>query len=295
MKILVCGATGFVGRHFTSALQVAGHTVVRGIRKPTQADDIAVDFTRDTDKAIWLPRLKDIDVVVNVVGVLRDTVVQPMIKLHEQTPLALFAACQEAGIKRIVQGSALGVDESIETSYFQTRRKPEAFLNNLPDSIRYLILRPSVIYGEDCASAKMFRLQAGLPFHILAAGGKQRLQPVHIDDICDGVCRWLADPDAKSQTVTCVGQEATDMRGMLDSYREQLGRSNALHVSIPGFLVGLTARIGDFIPTSPLCRDTLTMMNAGNTGDVSEFTKLLGRSPRSYKTFIDGAVTNENR
>lgn len=295
MKILICGATGFVGRHLTTSLRAAGHTVIRGVRKPTLPDDIAVDFCKDTTKEAWLPKLAGIDAVINAVGVLRDSSKQPMKLLHEQTPIALFSACREAGVKRVVQVSALGVDKGIETAYFQTRRAPEAFLNALPDEIKWLILRPSVIYGVDGVSAKMFRLLAGLPIHILAAGGKQRLQPVHIDDICAAVSRWLTDPDAQSQTVACVGLEATDMRGMLDSYRQQMGHSKALHLRIPSILVGLSARMGDFIPASPLCSDTLTMLNAGNTGDATGFTKLLGRSPRSYRAFVNADCAHANR
>jgi uncharacterized protein YbjT (DUF2867 family) len=295
MKILICGATGFVGRHLTASLRAAGHTVIRGVRKPTLPDDIAVDYCKDTTKETWLPRFAGIDVVINAVGVLRDSTKNPMKLLLEQTPITLFSACEEAGVKRIVQISALGIDKGIETPYFQCRRAPEAFLNALPDNIRWLILRPSVIYGEDGASAKMFRFQASLPIITLAAGGKQSLQPVHIDDICEGVYRWLADPDAKSQTVTCVGQEATDMRGMLDSYRQQLKHSKALHISIPSFFIGLSARVGDFIPSSPLCSDTLTMLNAGNMGDTGEFTQLLGRPPRSYRTFIRSEKSDASR
>lgn len=293
MKILICGASGFVGRHLTKTMQKARHEVVRGVRKPSLPTDIAVDFSKDTDKAVWLPRLKGLDAVVNVVGVLRDTPEQPMLKLHEQTPLALFAACQEAGVKRIVQGSALGGNQGIETAYFQTRRKAEAFVSSLPSPMRWLITRPSVIYGEDGASAKMFRLQASLPVHMLAAGGTQRLQPVHIDDICEAVARWLADPNAQSQIVACVGAEATDMRGMLDSYRQQQGNGNALHISMPYYLVKLAAKIGDFIPASPLASDTLTMLMAGNTADAAEFTKLLGRAPRSFRTFLSNAVNHD--
>ena len=332
MKILICGASGFVGRHLAAALQTNGHEVIRGVRKPRLPTDIAVDFGKDTDKATWLPRLKGVDVVINAVGVLRDSKQQPMALLHEKTPLALFVACQEAGIKRIVQISALGVDKGIETPYFQSRRAVEAYLNdslNVESMVRpahherpkfnivrpepvlsvaeglveghrendnqiqttYLILRPSVIYGEEGASAKMFRIQASLPVQTLPAGGKQRLQPVHIDDICEVVNSWLDDPEARSQTISCVGLEATDMRGMLDSYRQQLGRANAVHISIPSFLVGLSARIGDLIPASPLCSDTLTMLNAGNTGDVTAFAKLLGRPPLSYRQFISNPVT----
>ena len=84
MKILVCGASGFVGRHLTSALRAAGHTVVRGIRKSSQPDDINVDFCKDTTKEAWLPKLASIDVVINAVGVLRDSTNQPMKLLLEQ-------------------------------------------------------------------------------------------------------------------------------------------------------------------------------------------------------------------
>jgi uncharacterized protein YbjT (DUF2867 family) len=292
MKILICGATGFVGRHLTTELRSAGHTVIRGVRKPSHPDDLAIDYCKDTTQEAWLAKLAGIDAVINAVGVLRDSPKQPMASLLEQTPLASFSACQAAGVKRIVQISALGIDKGIDTAYFQTRRKPEAYLNQLPDSIKYLILRPSVIYGDDGASAKMFRFQASLPVHALPAGGKQALQPVHIDDICAAVKLWLADDNAHSQTVAAVGLDATDMRGMLDSYRQQLHHNQALHISVPGFLVQFAALMGDVIPSSPLCSDTLTMLNAGNTGDATAFTQLLGRPPRSYRTFISGGNTD---
>jgi len=77
MKILVCGATGFVGRHLTQALRDAGHTVIRAVRHPSDPGDIKVDFCKDTTKEIWLPRLNGIKVVINTVGVLRDSANTP--------------------------------------------------------------------------------------------------------------------------------------------------------------------------------------------------------------------------
>lgn len=114
------------------------------------------------------------------------------------------------------------------------------------------------------------------------------MQPVHIDDICAAVVRWLADSNASSQVVAAVGAEPTTMRGMLDSYREQLQRRPALHVAMPRAFVRITARIGDFIPSSPLCSDTYAMLAAGNTADAKQFATMLGRTPRSYRDFIIG-------
>ena len=286
MKTLVCGATGFVGRHLTRALRDAGHTVIRGLRRPAEPDDMAVDFSKDTNKDVWLPRLSGINVIVNAVGTLRDSPGKPMQKLHAETPAALFAAAAETSVERIVHISALGVDSGIDTGYFSTKLQAEHALKKLVKRLRWLCLRPSVIYGEDGASARMFRMLAKLPVHGLPMGGRQQLQPVHIDDICRAVTHWLADPNAVNQIVAAAGADATDMRGMLDSYRQQLGHGSALHMNVPPLLARAAARIGDLIPASPLCTDTLTMLNAGSTADASNFSRLLGRTPRSYLEFI---------
>jgi len=286
MNILICGASGFVGRHLTGALRDAGHTVARAVRTPHEAGDIAVDFRNDTTRQAWLPRVAGMDAVVNAVGVLRDSAANPMQKLHAETPAALFAACAEAGVKRIVQISALGVDSGVPVPYFTTKLAAERALNALPAGVRRLCLRPSVIYGEDGTSARMFRSQAAMPLLVLPMGGGQGLQPVHIDDICAAVTRWLGDADAVTQTVNAVGAEPTTMRGMLDSYRMQMGHGTALHVSMPAFMVRVAAMIGDYIPSSPLCSDTFAMLSAGNTASAEGFTRLLGRVPRSYREFI---------
>lgn len=286
MKILVCGASGFVGRHLLKGLREAGHQCSRGVRRPQQSGDVAINYLQDVTPAAWIDKVRGFDVVINAVGILRDSAAMPMQQVLAEAPAAMFRACVDAGVQRIVNVSALGVEGPLKTAYFQRRREAEAALFATPPPLRWLNLRPSVIYGEDGASAKMFRVLAALPVHALPMGGVQTLQPVHIDDVVECVCRWLADDLAGRQCVNAAGAAATTMRGMLDSYREQTGRGKALHVPVPGFLVKLGARIGDFVPFSPLCTDTLTMLNAGNTGDHQAFAQLLGRQPRAFTGFI---------
>jgi len=287
MKILVCGASGFVGRHLVLSLRAAGFTVLRGVRRAVEPGDIPMDFRNDTNPEVWLSRLDGVSVVINAVGVLRNNRHNPMQALHALTPAAIFAAAAKAGVERVVHISALGVDSGIDVDYFKTRLSAEQALLGLSSELRWLCLRPSVIYGRDGASAKMFRLLAKLPIHALPAGGRQRLQPIHIDDICAAVRQWLIDSNATSGVVNAVGSEATDMRGMLDSYRKQMGLSLAWHINVPLLLVRTAARVGDLIPASPLCSDTCKMLSSNNTADVSGFTRLLGHTPKSYQDFID--------
>lgn len=289
MNILICGASGFVGRHLYDGLTRAGHNCIRGVRTPRSPTDVAIDYRRDLSPEQWLPKLKGVDAVINAVGVLRDTKAQPMRQLLAEAPIALFQACAQAGVRRIVNFSALGVESTLQVPYFQRRRETEAVLFALPSEVRWLNLRPSAIYGEDGASARMFRTLAALPVHGLPLGGRQELQPVHIDDIVAAVRNWIDDPEAQSQSVNAAGAEVVTMRGMLDSYREQLGHGPALHVHVPGFMVRLGARLGDFISASPLSTDTLRMLNMGNTGDNRRFRELLGKEPLGCSQFIHGS------
>lgn len=286
MKILVCGASGFVGRHLAATLLAAGYSVVRGVRHPTQADDIGMDFHTDTSVDTWLARLTGVDVVINTVGVLRDSRNQPMQQLHAETPRAIFSAAAIAGVQRVVHISALGVDSGIPVAYFNTKLLAEQALRNMPLPVRTLCLRPSVIYGEDGDSARMFRRLARLPIHVLPMGGRQGLQPVHITDISTAITCWLRNEEAKSQLVSAVGAEATNMREMLDSYRQQMSLTPAWHVNVPAFFLKLVARFGDFIPASSLCSDTLAMLAGDNTADTKAFAELLGRAPKSYRDFL---------
>jgi len=293
MNILICGASGFIGRNLTMALSKHGHNVIRAVRKPQGQNDIAVDFRNDTDIKHWLPRLETIDAVINAVGTLRDNDINPMHAVHQQTPLALFAACKARQIRRVVHISALGVGSPVHAVYFTSRIAAEHALQAFPPHMHWLCLRPSVIYGEDGESARMFRRLASLQVHMLPMGGHQAMQPVHINDICFAVCKWIEDEGASSGIIDAVGGSPTTLRGMLDSYRHQLGYAPACHVTVPEWIVRTSANLGDFVSSSPLSRETLDMLVAGNVADAAAFTELLGSKPLSYRHFMSVSKKHE--
>ncbi|MEW5824403.1 MAG: NAD-dependent epimerase/dehydratase family protein [Pseudomonadota bacterium] len=286
MRILLCGANGFVGRHLETVLTQTGHEVWRGVRRPVAARDIALDYTRDLLPAHWIERLDGIDVLINAVGVLRDTPATPMAAIHDAAPRALFAACKDAGVGRVVQLGALGVGGPVTTTYFTSREAAIAALQHPENPFRHLLLRPSLLYGADGASTRLFLALARLPLLALPALPGSRLQPAHVDDLCDAVARWLDDPSATSQDIAVVGSTSTDLRGLIASYRAQLGHRPARVLSLPEALTTLAARLGDAIPASLLCTDTLRMLKAGSTADPAAFAALLGRTPCAFDTFL---------
>src|SRR5688572_29107140 len=122
MKILLTGASGFMGRHLAHALSAAGHTIIAGRRDAgDDPDSRAVDFTRDLQARDWLPKLEVADAVSDVGGILRERGEQTFDRIHRSAPQALFAACVAAGVRRVVHVPALGADKG-RTRYFSSKR-----------------------------------------------------------------------------------------------------------------------------------------------------------------------------
>lgn len=286
MKILVCGASGFIGSAITQALRRAGHEVIRGVRRPSGTSDIAIDYRTDTDPASWLRRLRGIDAVVNTVGIIAERPGSSFLNLHQRAPIALFQACAAAGLRRVVQISALGADTG-DTGYFRTKSAADTALMGLP--LEWQILRPSLVYGENGASAAAFRRLASLPAIALPAlPAAARFQPVHIDDLAAGVLAALDPRTPPRQCVDCVGATSHTMREMIEHYREAFGLGPALWLSIPRPVMAITARLAGLVPGLPLNPETWRMLQQGSAGDAAGFEQWIGRAPRGLVSFIRG-------
>lgn len=283
MRILVCGANGFIGRAIAGRLTQGGHTVLRGVREARASDEVSIDFSRDLASGDWLPRLERIDAVVNAVGILVERPGQTFDKVHRAAPCALFAACAMAGVRRVVQISALGTERG-DTGYFTSKLAAEECLRK--SALEWQIVRPALMYGVDGASARFFRLLASLPLVGLPGGGGQMLQPAHIDDLCEAVFTLLEPATPPRQCVELTGARAVTYRDMLASYRRGMGFAPALEISIPARMVAWTAAVGSLLPGSILTRDTWKMMQAGNCADTAATAALLGRPPRDIAGFV---------
>ena len=172
LHILVTGATGFVGSHVTRHLLARGHRVTACVRNVVAArrrfpetgatpEVIPCDFSRDLRPTDWVPRLAGIDAVVNTVGIIRELRGQSYAALHTKAPAALFRACAQAGVRRVVQVSALGADQDAHAPYHISKRDADDVLAAL--DLDWVILRPSIVYGSGGKSTEFFRATAALP------------------------------------------------------------------------------------------------------------------------------------
>src|SRR5829696_621188 len=291
MVVLLTGATGFIGRHLLEALVAAGHKVVCAVRHVSSKSGghpriryVEADFTTDCDPKTWAPRLTDVDAVINAVGILRERGTQTFETIHVRAPQALFAACATAGVRRVIQISALGADEAALSRYHLSKKSADDFLATLP--VDWTIVQPSLVYGAGGTSASLFTMLASLPCIPVPGRGEQQVQPVHIDDVVQVVLALLQLPEKWRCRVPIVGAAPLSMRDFLARLRAAMGLGRAPVVPMPMSLMQIGARVSGWLPGSLLDTETLNMLTRGNTGDPEPSRALLGREPRAIEDFV---------
>lgn len=268
-KVLLTGATGFIGRHLSSALIKASYDVTAASRSN------GVPFDQFTSAQDWYPYLSDVDAVINAVGIIVETRTQKFRILHDQAPAALFQACADLGVKRVIQISALGADVQAFTPYQLSKKAADDALRAL--DLDWFVLRPSLVYGTGGASMQMFQQLSRLPIIPLIGDGQYRVQPVHISDLVDVIVTCLQTQKTR-QTIDVVGPASITFRDWLQAFRIREKRKPAMTVSIPFNLMLAGAALGRFI--MPLVHpDNLRMLRQGNVADVKPMAAFLGRSP----------------
>src|SRR4051812_19729104 len=223
MRVLLTGASGFIGRAVAHALRERGHTVVRVLRRPpaAAADVVQADFAGVPRRGWWVAHLAGIDAVVNTVGILREQRGQTFRALHTEAPIELFQACAAAGVRAVVQISALGADEHARSAYHRSKKAADDVLRALP--LAGAIVQPSLVYGPGGTSAALFNKLAVAPLLPFPQGGRMAVQPVHIDDVVQGIVRLVEEPPLSVATLAFAGPQPMPLREYLADLREALG------------------------------------------------------------------------
>ncbi len=292
MRVLMTGATGFIGRNLARALLAQGHDLVCAVRDPARLDlgagawrAVPVDLAAAPDAAFWRPHLVGVDAVINAVGIIREQPGQTFAALHDRAPSALFQAAAETGVRIAVQVSALGADEGAQSRYHRSKKAADDTLRALP--LAGAVVQPSIVYG-DSPGAAMFNVMAASPVLAMPQAGGMQVQPVHVDDVVAGILEVLRAPPAPVATFAFVGPEPSSMAGYLRGLRAALGLPGRLPwvLPLPTWLFMLTARVASVIPGSILDAETAGMLLRGNAAPAEGFTRLLGHAPRGIGRFI---------
>ena len=248
MKILVTGATGFIGSRLVERAVAAGNDVVafgaESTRVETQRrralDDSGIKVTIGllADRALLLRLVSDREIVFHLAAAQHESHCRDghFYEVNVEGTRNLLDACAASGAPRFIHGSTIGVYGSARNApldeassprpdniYGVTKLAAEDVVQSFAARLPVTIIRISETYGPgDQRLLKLFRMVAKGTFPMIG-GGRNEHQPIFIDDLIDGL--WLAAtrPAAEGQTFVLAGNEVLATRRYVELVAAALG------------------------------------------------------------------------
>ena len=265
--ILVTGAAGFVGTRVVHELRARDLAVRALVHSPARAGPLAgweVELvTGDvTDPASLHGIAEGCDAVVHLVSILNGKQAD-FDRVMAGGTENVVAAAREGGARRLVLMSAIGVDApgAAGIPYFEAKRQMERTVRE--SGLEFVILRPSFVFGDGGALEVFLRLARRSPVTPIVGDGSQRIQPVWVDDLARVVAESLQRPDAAGRTLEVGGPEVVTWDELWPRLKRAAGVSRP-SVHVPFSVMRLQATLLEKLPSPPLTRDQLRMLQSGD-------------------------------
>ena len=284
--ILVAGGTGFVGGGIVGELCRRGKRVAVLTRSVDQAADrfpgLDVEYRQgDVRESETLHAASaGAEVVIGCAQFPNSPIENPargytFEEVDSRGTENLVAAAKEAGVRRYVYLSGTGAAPDARYHWFRAKWRAETAVRD--SGIPYVIFRPSWVYGpEDKALNRFLGMPRFLPFvPLIGAAGKQRLQPVFVDDVARAVAAALDNPAAVNQTFEIGGPDVLTMKEIVRAALEVSGKRRLL-LSAPRGVMKAVAMIAQHMPGRPLTPDAVEFITMGALADPSDLEQQLG-------------------
>jgi NADH dehydrogenase len=284
----IFGGSGFIGRYIVQRLARRGWILRIAVRRPDSAlflkplgdvGHIVPMAANIRDDASVAAAVAGVDHVINLVGILYEGGPQRFAAVHAEGARRVAAAAKAAGVKRLLQMSALGADASSPSLYARSKAEGEALVRaQFPEAV---ILRPSVVFGpEDDFFNRFAEMARFSPLLPLIGGGKTRFQPVYVGDVADAAVAILDRPEdapftPAGKTYELAGPRIFTFKELMELLLAEIGRKRIL-MPVPWGIARLQAALLGLLPRPPLTTDQLKLLQRDNiaSGQLPGFAEL---------------------
>ncbi|WP_028951238.1 complex I NDUFA9 subunit family protein [Sulfurihydrogenibium subterraneum] len=214
MKVLIYGSTGFVGRYVVKQM-INKVELYLAVRNESKVKSIFGDYIKAiklTDK-IENPIFEvNPDVVINLIGILKESKDNTFEYTHYEIPKRLIDASKSVNLKKFIQMSALGADINSKSRYQKTKAMAEQYL--ISSGLDYVIFRPSIIFGKEQKLFEDFKKYSKIaPFFLAPCDAK--VQPVNVYDVAE-CFEKATTTDVKNEIFELCGNKVVNYKELFE-------------------------------------------------------------------------------
>jgi uncharacterized protein YbjT (DUF2867 family) len=266
VRVLVTGATGFVGPAIVQRLVDEGHTV--RVLEHTAGSSAELPSQEAVPGSMTDPEslrraVEGQDAVVHLVALLSGKP-EEFERVMEHGTRDLLKAASDAGVRRFVLMSALGTTEETKdlVPYYGAKWQMEQDVK--ASGLEHVIFRPSFVFGREGGALGQFKKIAKLaPVTPIVGPGTQRIQPIWLDDVAAYFAAAIEKPEAANRTFELGGPDAVTWNEFWSRLKQAQG-AHRLSVHVPFGLMRMQAAVLEKLPKPPVTRDQLKMLAAGD-------------------------------
>ncbi len=267
----------------------AGHevrVVGRGVRSATLPPGLVPTFGDVLSGEGLESAFQSADVVVNLVAVIREQGLQTFDAVNAQGTENVVAAAAQAGVRRLVQFSAIGADPDPKFPYLLSKWRGEQAVT--ASAREWVVVRSSTIFGEGegffTLLAKAISLPA--PFLIIPGDGTAIFQPIHADDVGRCLLATVEDPERSGRIYEVGGPDQVSLEEItmavaqaIDKEWFGISKRKPLHLD-PRMILPAALVMDKLLPRPLVTPQQLNMLAKPNVTRVDAVQTEFGFAPR---------------
>jgi NADH dehydrogenase len=284
VKVLVTGATGYIGREVAAAVAEAGHETV-GLARPGSESSVPAGVTPVsgdvTDLASLKAAVQGVDAIINLVAILNGSDAE-FEAVNAGGPRNVVAAAESAGVRRLLHMSAAGVTErnAPRTRYWRTKLAGKQAV--MESALDWTVFEPSFVFGKGGGALKTFEGLLRAPVVAVIGDGRYRHQPVWIGDVARSYVVALERPETIGKRYELGGPQVFEFNDLLDDLARITGRPPRRKIHVPVGLMKAQARVlSHFPPPLKVTREQIEMLIEGTECDLTGMREDLRIEPAS--------------
>jgi NADH dehydrogenase len=190
-------------------------------------------------------------------------------RVNNQGTRALVDACRTHGVEEFIFVSSIAATFPDRTAYAYADSKRAAEDVVRASGLRYLIVRPTLVFGEASPVWQNLSRFATLPIVPIVGDGRVRVQPIHVDDVANFLVGQLMTPLPGSGEVDLGGPDIMTMEELLRRIgRARLGRERPV-VHLPARItIGALASLERWVGALPVSAGQLAVFVNDSTAQA---------------------------